>query len=470
MTKSLTTGSPTRLIILFALPLLVGNVFQQAYSFTDAAVVGRLIGVDALASVGATGGLVFLLIGFTWGSSGGLAIPVARAFGAGDFAAMRRYVAAGVYVTAGVAAVITIVGGLFARRLLALLSTPPELIDGATTFLSVTFAGAAVTATFNFLSGMIRALGDSRTPLIFLAIACVVNAGLALAFVGVLHLGIAGSALATVVAQFVSVAACLTLIARKMPQLRPRRGDWRPSRDEFVESAKSGLAMGFQMSVIAVGSLVLQYAINGLGAMSVAAFTSAMRVDQLATAPLNSFGLAMATYVAQNRGARAWRRIRVGVLRIGLVNSGLACALGAVNIVFGTSIVRVFVGDSEDGVVALAHQYLVLVGMTYVLLALMFVLRNTIQGLGFTGVPTMAGLMELVMRAAVALVLVRSFGFLGVCLAAPLAWVGALIPVTIAWVRQRKLLLARERGEIPAVDVAKTHRRPGGRRHALAAA
>jgi len=444
MTKNLTAGSPTRLIVMFALPLLIGNIFQQAYSFTDAAVVGRLIGVDALASVGATGGLVFMLIGFTWGSSGGLAIPVARAFGAGDLASMRRYVAAGVYVTAGIAATITLVGGLFARHLLTLLATPPELIGGATTFLSVTFAGASVTATFNFLAAIIRALGDSRTPLIFLVLACVLNAGLALFFVGVLGLGIAGSALATVVAQSVSVVACLTLIARKMPQLRPRGADWKVGLNVLLESAKSGLAMGFQMSVIAVGSLVLQFTINGLGAAAVAAYTSAMRVDQLATAPLNSFGMAMATYVAQNRGAHAWRRIRVGVVRIGIVNVGLACVLGAVNILFGTSIVRIFVGDGEDAVVAMAHQYLTIVGTMYALLAVMFVLRGTIQGLGFTGVPTMAGFMELVMRAGVALLLVHSFGFMGVCFAAPGAWAGALIPVTISWLHQRHLLLVKE--------------------------
>ncbi len=444
MTKTLTAGPPARQIVLFTIPLLIGNVFQQLYSFTDAAVVGRLIDVNALASVGATGGLVFLLVGFTWGSSGGLAIPVARAFGAGDMPAMRRYVAAGVYVTAGIAAFITIVGGLFSRRLLVLLATPPELIDGATTFLAITFGGAAVTAAFNLLAGMIRALGDSRTPLIFLVLSCVLNVGLALLFVGVWHIGIAGSALATIVAQCVSVLACLVLIAKKMPQLRPRGADWHLQPGELAESMRSGLAMGFQMSIIAVGSLVLQFAINGLGSLTVAAFTSAMRVDQLANAPLNSFGLAMATYVAQNRGACEWRRIRVGVLRILFVVVGLACLLGAVNIFFGTNIVRIFVGEGEEAVVALAHQYLIVQGVTYVLLALLFLLRNTIQGLGFAGVPTMAGFMEFAVRTTAALVLVHMLGFYGVCLAAPLAWVGALIPCTAAWIRQRHALIVAE--------------------------
>ena len=444
MTKSLTSGPPTRLIVLFTIPLLIGNVFQQLYSFTDAAVVGRLLGVDALASVGATGGLLFLLIGFTFGSSGGLAIPVARAFGAGDYRTMRRFVVAGVYISAGIAVVITVTGSLAARSLLRLLATPPELLDGATEFLAVAFAGASATVAFNFLSATIRALGDSRTPLVFLVMSCVLNAGLALFFVGVLRLGIAGSSLATVLAQLASVAACLVLIARKMPLLHLRREDWRLRTSELVEPARSGLTMGFQMSVIAVGSLILQYAINGLGASAVAAFTAAMRVDQLAVAPLNSFGLGMATYVAQNRGAHAWRRIRVGVFRVCLVSSGLAVLLGGVNIVFGTAIVQVFVGDGQGAVVAMAHQYLTVSGVLYVLLAMLFALRNTLQGLGLTGVPTLAGFMELLLRATAALVLVHQFGFLGVCLAAPLAWVGALSPLVIAWFRQRNKLLDTE--------------------------
>jgi len=432
---------------MFTIPLLIGNVFQQLYSFTDAVVVGRLLGVDALASVGATGGLLFLLIGFTWGSSAGLAIPVARAFGAGDFDAMRRHVAAGVLVSVGIAAVITVVGSLASRPLLQLLATPPELLDGGTTFLSIAFGFSAATVAFNFLAAMIRALGDSRTPLIFLVMSCVLNGLLAYFFVGVLHFGIAGSSLATVVAQFVSVCACLTLIARKIPMLRLRREDWRLRRGELAESARVGLTMGFQMSIIAIGTLVLQTAINSLGASAVAAFTAAARVDQLAVAPLNSFGLAMATYVAQNRGAGQWRRVRVGVFRVSLISAGLAVLLGAVNIAFGTSIARLFVGNGANAIVAMAHQYLIISGMLYVFLSLLFVLRNTLQGLGVTSVPTVGGIMELVVRSVAGLVLVRYLGFTGVCLAAPLAWIGSLTPLSIAWAVQRLRLKARERGD-----------------------
>ncbi|HEY0117893.1 MAG TPA: MATE family efflux transporter [Cellulomonas sp.] len=458
MTRNLTLGPPTRLIVLFTLPLLVGNVFQQLYQFTDAAVVGRLVGLDGLGAVGATNGLVFLLIGFTWGSSAGLAIPTARAFGAGDMAAMRRFVAAGVYVSIAIAALITVVGSLAARPLLQLMNTPPELIDGSTAFLVTTFAGSAAMVAFNFLSSTIRALGDSRTPLVFLVISCCLNAGLVYVFVAWLHLGVRGAALATVTAQLVSVALCLRLISRKMPELHLSREDWRPRRELMAEPVRIGLPMGFQMSVIAIGSLVLQYAINGLGAESVAAFTAAMRVDQLAAAPLNSFGIAMATYVAQNRGARQWRRIRVGVFRISFVSVALAIVVGLTLIAVSGPIARLFVGGGQDYVVALVRQYFVVNGALYSILAMVFIMRNTAQGLGLSAVPTLSGFLELVMRASAGLLLVQHLGFLGVCLAAPLAWTGSVIPTSVAWVIQRRRLIEAEELEMacPAAGLVRS--------------
>lgn len=444
MARDLTVGPPARRIILFAVPLLVGNVFQQLYQFTDAAVVGRLIGVDALAAVGATGAVTFLLIGFSWGSSGGLAIPVARAFGARDPVAIRRTVAAGAVISVGVSVAITVVGVATARPFLRLLDTPPELLDGAAAFLTVSFAGSAATVAFNYLSSIIRALGDSRTPLLFLAISCVLNAGFVVLFVGVFHWGVGGAALATVVAQLVSVVLCLLLIARRMPELHLRREDFRLRRRDLDEPLRLGMSMGFQMSVIAIGALVLQYAINSLGADAVAAFTAAMRVDQLAVSPLNSIGLALATYAAQNRGARQWRRIRIGVARTTWVSLGTAVVLGLVNILLGPAIVRVFVGAGQDDIVTMAHQYLTVSGALYVFLALLFVYRNVVQGLGHATTPTLSGVAELVLRAAAGLVLVRHFGFLGVCLAAPLAWIGGAIPVALSWFAERGRLAQEE--------------------------
>jgi putative MATE family efflux protein len=444
MTKNLTVGSPLRLIVLFTLPLLVGNLFQQLYAVTDAVVVGRLLGVEALAAVGASGSLQFLLFGFAMGASAGLAIPVAKAFGAGDLPAMRRAVTAGAMISAGIAVAIVAVGTLGSRMLLTWMGTPPELMENAATFLTVLFSGAVATVAFNFLSAVIRALGDSRTPLLFLVISCVLNAGLVVLFIGVLGLGVAGAAAATLVAQGTSVVLCLVLIVRRMPLLRLRRHDWRVSRVETAESARLGLTLGFQMSVIAIGAAVLQYGVNQLGATAVAAFTAAMRVDQVAVIPLASVGVAMSTYVAQNRGAGESWRIRVGVFRTGLLAAGMAIGLGFVITIFGTDIVRLFVGPGEEPVVAMAHQYLIISSLMYLVLSSLFLLRNALQGLGSTTVPTIAGFMELVARSVVGLVLVSRLGFLGVCLAAPLAWVSALLPVAIAWFLQRRRLLQEE--------------------------
>jgi len=454
MTKNLTVGAPARLIILFTVPLLIGNLFQQLYLFTDAAVVGRLLGVDALAAVGATGSLIFLLIGFTWGSSAGLTIPVARAFGAGDMAQMRRLVVAGAYISLGIAALITVAGTLSARAMLGFLRTPPELMAQSTGFLLVTFGGAGVTVAFNYLSSVIRALGDSRTPLIFLVIACVLNAGLSAGFVGVLHLGVPGAALATIVAQGVAVTLCLRLIQNRMPALHIARHEWRPRFDDMAEPARMGLTMGFQTSIIAVGSVVLQYAVNGLGPLAIAAFTAASRVDQLAAAPLNSFGIALSTFAAQNRGARCWRRIRTGVFQITALSVGLAVVLGGVNIVLGPRLVGLFVGHGEAPVITMAHQYLIVQGATYGLLAVLFTLRGTIQGMGWAGVPTIAGVMELVLRALAGLLLVANIGFLGACWASPLAWIGSLVTLVPAWVVMRRRLIAAEAHPILGRPVA----------------
>lgn len=449
MTKNLTVGSPVRLILLFTIPLLIGNLFQQAYSFTDAAVVGRLRGVDALAAVGASGSIQFLLIGFAMGSSAGLAIPVAKAFGAGDLRAMRRAVAGGIVISAVIAVAVSLIGILGSRTLLTWMGTPPELIDQSTQFLTVLCGGAVATVAFNYLSAVIRALGDSRTPLLFLVVSCLLNAGLDITLIGGFGFGVAGAAISTVVSQAVSVVLCIVLIAHKMPVLRLSRADWHIPTHEILESLRFGVTLGFQMSVIAIGAAILQYGINHLGADAVASFTAAMRVDQMANAPLASIGVAITTYVAQNRGAGQWRRIRVGVFRTSLISLGLSFFLGGVIYLFGQPIVRLFVGAGADNVVAMAHRYLVINSAMYGILAMLFLLRNAVQGLGATSIPTLAGVMELLVRSTAGLVFIRHLGFLGACIAAPTAWFFALIPVVIAWVVLRRRLIASEATHAP---------------------
>lgn len=453
MAKSLTTGHPAKIILLFTVPLLIGNVFQQLYGFADAFVVGRLIGIDALAAVGSTGGLSFLLLGFAWGMTAGLAIPTAQAFGAKDHAGVRRSVASGAIVTGVFAVLLTAIAVPVARPLLELMRTPPEILDDATLFIVVTFWGIGATMFFNFLSSTIRALGDSRTPLIFLAISCVLNVALVFLFIGSFGMGVDGAALATITSQLVSVLLCLWLIGKKMPILHLRRADWRVTKADVAVQLRLGLPMGFQSSIIAIGTLVLQYALNGLGAESIAAYTAAQKVDALAVAPMASFGLAIATFTAQNYGARAHARIRQGVRTTCTMSIIFSVVIAGVNIVFGPAMVRLFVGDNEAHVVELAHTYLILNGIFYVTLGLLFALRGTLQGLGKTFIPTLAGVMELVTRVAAALLLAKYFGFVGVALAGPLAWIGALIPLAISWAKQRRWLLAEER--FHAADAAR---------------
>ena len=446
MTTDLTTGPPLRLMVKFALPMLAGMLFQQLYHFADAFVVGRTLGMEALAAVGASGGIMFLLLGFTFGKTNGFSIPVARHFGAGDYDGLRRSVAVGAVLSAIVAVVLSIVGIPLGRYLLIWLDTPANLLADATSFLTIVFAGSSTIVAFNYLSSIIRALGDSRTPLYFLAASSVLNIALVFALVLGTNLGVAGAALATVLSQLATVIACLVLVVKKMPLLRPRREDWKLQRDDVMEHLNLGMPMGFQMSIIAIGTLVLQYAINGLGSDAVAAFTAGTRVDGLAMTPLQAFGGAIATYVAQNRGAGEWARIRQGVGQTAWLMIGIAVAVGALVIVWGQGIVRGFAGgdDHADVIIAQAHQLLVVTGLTYTLLALLWVSRSALQGLGHAGIPTLSGVIELILRSAVALLLVGPLGFLGACLAAPAAWLGALIPLWISWDRRRRELMVWE--------------------------
>lgn len=448
MSRTLTTGSPWRVILAFSVPLLIGNVVQQMYHIVDAIVVGRWLGVASLAAVGATGSMLFLLIGFAWGLTSGFAIPTAQAFGAGDHGAVRRSVAAGATLTAITSVVLTVVAPFLSRPLLQLLQTPPELLDEATTFAVVSFLGAGATMFFNYLAAIIRAIGDSRTPLIFLTVACVLNVALVVLMVGPLGWGVGGAALATVVSQALSVVLCLDYIRRRIPVLRMRRADWRVTRADLALHLRLGLPMGFQASIIAIGTLAVQVRLNELGADAVAAYTTASRVDGLAVALLQSLGLAVSMFVAQNYGGGRPDRIRQGVTQATWMAVIGAVGLGVVLVAFGAPLVRLFVGDGSDGVVALAALMLVINGATYTALGVLFVLRGALQGLGHTLVPTVTGIVELFMRMGAAVVLGAVIGFAGVAWSNPLAWLGATVILIPAYLRARR--------ELAGMPVART--------------
>lgn len=440
MATSLTTGRPWRVILAFSVPLLIGNIVQQLYQVVDTIVVGRELGVNSLAAVGATGSLLFLLLGFAWGMTSGFAIPTAQAFGAKDHAAVRRSVTTGTLLTAIASILITIAGPLLAEPVLVLMQTPPELLAEATLFTQVSFLGGGATMFFNYLAAIIRAIGDSTTPLVFLTIACAVNVALVIVLVGPVGWGVAGAALATVVSQGLSVLLCLEYIRRRIPVLHIRRADWKITRHDISDHLRLGLPMGFQASIIAIGTLVVQVALNLLGADAVAAYTAATRVDSLATALLASLGLAVSMYVAQNFGGRRPDRIREGVKQATWMALIASVILGVVLIAFGTHLVRLFVGDGADEVVELAHLMLVINGSAYTLLGTLFVLRGALQGLGQAMIPTVTGVVELFMRVGAAVVLGAYLGFGGVALSNPLAWVGAVVILVPAYVRAHRAL------------------------------
>lgn len=440
MTKTLTSGNPAKLIFLFTIPLLIGNLFQQFYNMADTLIVGRTLGVEALAAVGCTGGLMFFILGFVIGFTAGLAIITAQRFGAGRKRAVRRSFAVCILLSAAATVLLTAVSVVFARPVLELLQTPPEILDAAHSYIIIIFWGIGAAMLFNLLSNVIRALGDSRTPLYFLVLACVLNIALDLALILRFGMGPAGAAVATVVSQLVSGLLCTIYVFRKFPMLRLTRADWNMSRRYLWAHIRLALPMGFQASIIAIGAILVQFALNRLGAQAVAAFSAAQKIDMVATLPMMSFGITMATYVAQNYGARNPLRIRQGVLQCSLMSVGFSIAVAVVNIIWGPELIRLFVGTGELEVVRLAQTYLNINASMYWVLALLFVFRYTLQGLGQSVVPTFAGVMELGMRAFAAIILARYLGFAGASMASPAAWIGSCVPLAIAYFFTRKRL------------------------------
>lgn len=449
MVKSMTSGSPAKLILLFALPLFVGNLFQQLYNMADAFIVGRILGVDALAAVGCTGSLSFFIIGFAQGLSAGFSMLTAQRFGANDAEGVRRSYASSLVLGGIIGVILTVPSVLFARDLLELLQTPPQILDDATAYIVVVFGGILATMLFNIVSNVLRALGDSKTPLYFLVVGCLVNVVLDIVLIMFTPLGVMGAGVATVIAQVVAGLACVWYIHVKFPILRLTRESWKLTRKDVVEHLHMGLPMGFQTSIIAIGSLMLQYALNGLGSTAVAAFTAASKLETLATLPLMSFGLAIGTYVAQNYGAGKLHRIRKGVLQCSAMSLAWAVFMGAVFLVFGKPLSTLFVGKDAQ-VLDLSYTYLCIVAVALWVLGLLFVFRYSLQGLGQSFVPTFAGVMELVMRGACAVWLVGPLGFPGACMASPMAWVGSAVPLVIAFfITMRQLAL-----RIPEPDPA----------------
>lgn len=433
MTNDMTTGNPTRLLLAFSVPLLIGNLFQLFYSMADTVIVGRTIGVDALAAVGATGSISFLVIGFVQGVTSGFSVVTAQQFGAGDMQGVRRSVGTGILLSIACTVVLTLISALGAMWLLELMKTPSDIIRQAWEYIVIIFWGLGASMFFNLFSCTLRALGDSRTPLLFLVIACLLNIGLDFLFILRFSMGVAGAAFATIIAQAFSGVLCLVYSLWKFPFLRLKSEDWRLDPAFCWQHLRIALPMAFQFSITAIGAMIVQAALNSLGSAAVAAFTAASRIEQLVTQPLPSFGTAMATFAAQNFGAGKIDRIRVGVRRCCALAIGSGLLAGAILLLFGRQLSQMVLGGEQPEIIEKSHQYLVIMAIFLVVLGLLFVFRNVLQGIGSSTVPLLAGACELIMRAAIAFSLAPALGYFGVCLANPGAWIGATIPLIIAY-------------------------------------
>lgn len=441
MTKDLTTGSPWRLLISFTVPILLGLLFQQLYNLVDTVIVGRLLGASALAAVGATGSVNFFVIGFCSGLCSGFAIPVAQRMGAKDYSAMRRFTANAAYLTAVFALVVTAATCLLCRDILTVMRTPEDIFDDSYAYIFIIFLGIPATMLYDLLSGVIRSLGDSKTPVYFLALSSVLNIVLDIALILCFQTGVAGAAIATVASQAVSGLACLVYMVKKFPILRMSKDERRPSIQFCAALCGMGVPMGLQYSITAIGSIIMQWSVNTLGSTYVAAVAAGNKLSQLLSCPYDAMGAAMATYCGQNVGAGKLDRLGQGIRSSSLLGLGYAVIAFGAMLAFAPQCTMFFLDSGEpqlELLVALTRQYIVALTACYFLLALINILRFSIQGMGFGTLAILAGVLEMAARTAVGFLLVPKMEYSAVCLASPAAWLCAdlfLLPACVGCIR-----------------------------------
>ena len=449
--KEMTSGPCLPLIFNFTLPLLLGNMLQQTYSLIDAAIVGKFLGINALASVGASTSVVFLILGFCNGCCGGFGIPVAQKFGARDYVSMRRLVSVSLKLAGLMSVGIDLITCLLCAFILRTMQTPENIFQDAYWYLLITFIGVPCTFFYNLLSSIIRALGDSKTPFWFLLFSTVLNVLLDLLCILVFHWGVAGAAIATVFSQGVSAVLCYFYMYRKFEILRMQPADKRFRPELARQLIFVGVPMGLQFSITAIGSIMLQSANNALGTACVAAFTAAMRIKMFFLCMLESLGIAMATFCGQNYGAGKPERIWTGVKAASLMMIVYVAAVAIILWGFSEKFVLLFVDPSETEIIADAALFLHISVSFFPVLGLLCILRYSIQGAGYTKLAMFSGVSEMIARILVSVVAVPLWGFWAVCFGDPTAWVFAdafLIPAFIYVYRRLRLIVARERGDI----------------------
>ena len=429
--KDLTVGSPMKLILGFAFPMFLGLLFQQFYSLVDTMIVGKYLGVDPFAGVGSTGSLNFIVIGFCMGLCSGFSVPISQSFGAKDFPLLRKMVTNSVWLCTFFSVVITTLMLLFCRPVLTWMNTPENIFEYAYIYIFIIFAGIPCTILYNMTAAILRALGDSKSPIIFLAISSAINIGLDLLLIIVFRMGVDGAALATVVSQGVSGVISIIYIKKKFDILAMEKGDWKLERHLAGKLTGVGIPMGLQYSITGIGSVILQTAVNGLGSIYVASMTAGSKINIFLACPFDALGQTMAPYAGQNIGARKLDRVAKGLRAaciIGFIVSGLMVIVVKL---FGDQLTMLFLDEKDPVIMQNSTQFLIIVSAFYCLLTLVNTVRFTIQGMGFSSLAIIAGVMEMIARGIAGMLLVPAFGYLGACYSSPLAWLLAdafLIP------------------------------------------
>ncbi len=456
MTKDMTEGNPLLLILKFTLPLLAGNLLQQGYNVADAAIVGRFLGTNALAGVGASSSVQFLILGFCIGTCTGFCVPVAQRFGAGDYSTMRRFVFNSFIITAVIAVVLTALCAIFCTQIVELLATPDDIFDDAYIYLLVILLGIPFTLLYNLTSSIMRAVGDSRTPFLFLAFACFANIFLDIFCITTLHWGVAGAAIATITSQLMSGVLCLVYMMKKYPVLHMEKEECHVQGDLVKNLIVMGFPMGLQFSITAIGSMVMQAATNNLGSVYVSANTAASRLKNFTMCPFDAIAAAVSTFCGQNYGAKKMDRIRQGLRQGVLAGIIYGIVIGIVVIVFGRQMSMIFVDGSETAVLDASRDMLFYSGFFYWILGILIIVRLCVQGLGYSGRAVLSGVVEMIARTVVSILCVPVWGFLAICFTDQAAWVTAvcyIVPMCIYCLKKVEKIL----GEGDADGVQSSH-------------
>lgn len=443
MAKDMTEGKPIKIILAFCVPMLLGNIFQQFYNMIDTIIVGRYVGEGALAAVGSTGAMVFLILGFALGIASGFGVWVAQFFGAKDYDTMRHYVAMSIVMGIAVSLVLTVLTVTTADSMLHLMQTPEDIFEDASAYVTIILVGIIATMFYNVSAAILRSVGDSKTPLYFLIVGTLLNVVLDLFFIINLNQGAAGVAYATVISQGVSAILCIWYMFKKFEFLRLKKEDWRFSFTTCWKLLAIGIPMALQFSITAIGAMILQVAINGCGSTAVAAYTAASKVEQLATQPMVTLGTAMATYAGQNLGANRYDRLRDGAKAA--VKIAIAITLFGMAVVWllGPAAMRLFLENPSKEVMDYGLTYLHIMSWFLIALALLFIFRNFLQAIGKGLVPLLGGVAEMIMRTVVALTAAKTVGYVGICFASPAAWIGAAVPLVLAYLYHQRLWIKK---------------------------